>query len=429
MIKAYKARLAAVGRPFINLMLSDTLTLLSMMVGQVALPWWIAHEGGARDLALYSVTTAIVTFVAMPLLSPFGDRYQKRSLIMVGLLAYALDAVAVATLASAHRYQIHLIILLETGGVIANSLIMPAMSSIATELVRADKLTGALGLQKSAQSAGRLIGPVLSGAALAMFNTATALWLHAALLLLSVFWAARIPLLSMENKAKPQPDVHWLRELLAGFRANWAIPLERGWLSVNFAAWLFAAPAIGMLVPLKIKRLGLSGAWLGACEASLSLGMLLGAVGCSGWVIARCGRFLTRVGGGVVMGLGLAMVGLSSYPYLLVLAFCLCGIANSCIVLVGMTHRMLARPDAFRSRMTAASISVTQIAGSAGPALAGMALLHFSLDTVYCSFGVLSALCACLFFTIPGFRAFMTLDHDAVNNWYGRNFPNAFRER
>ena len=44
-------RFAALGAPFRWLLASDALTLLALMVGQVALPWWIASAGGARDLA------------------------------------------------------------------------------------------------------------------------------------------------------------------------------------------------------------------------------------------------------------------------------------------------------------------------------------------------------------------------------------------
>lgn len=86
----FHARLAEwnrLGRPFRLLLASDTLMLLSMMVGHVAVPWWIAHEGGAGHLALYASLLAAVSFFALPLLSPLGDRVSKRVLITVGLAA------------------------------------------------------------------------------------------------------------------------------------------------------------------------------------------------------------------------------------------------------------------------------------------------------------------------------------------------------
>ena len=38
-------------------------------------------------------------------------------------------------------------------------------------------------------------------------------------------------------------------------------------------------PCVTLLVPLKVQSLGLSAAWLGWCEAGLSLGMLVGSLG------------------------------------------------------------------------------------------------------------------------------------------------------
>jgi hypothetical protein len=46
--------------------------------------------------------------------------------------------------------------------------------------------------------------------------------------------------------------------------------------------------------------------------------------------------------------------------------------------------------------------------------------------TVYVVFGLLSAASALGFFLIPGFRAFMGLEHDEVDNFYAKAFPQAF---
>jgi MFS family permease len=87
---------------------------------------------------------------------------------------------------------------------------------------------------------------------------------------------------------------------------------------------------------------------------------------------------------------------------------------------------MLARPLAFRARMSAAAIMTTQVSMTLGPGIAGMALVHWSVRTVYVVFGLLSAASALGFFLVPGFRAFMALEHDEVDNWYGKTYPKVF---
>jgi len=213
---------------------------------------------------------------------------------------------------------------------------------------------------------------------------------------------------------------------MAGMSANWRIPLERGWILANFLSWIFLFPAFTMLVPLKVHSLGLSGLWLGLCEAGLSLGMLAGSLGGSAWLIARFGRYATRIGAAIVQGIALAAAGATASGPSLVAAFVIAGAMNSAMVLAGMTHRMLARPQAYRARMVAGALTTTHLAGMIGPALAGAAVLHASVGTVYTAFGLAGAAAALSLTAVPGFRAFMALDHEAVDNFYGRHFPGAF---
>jgi MFS family permease len=285
-------------------------------------------------------------------------------------------------------------------------------------------LARALGLQQSAQASGRLVGPAIGGALLGAAGTAAAMWLNVALMVGAVFTARRLPVGAVPA-AKRRP---WREELVAGMRANWRIPIERGWMFVNFSSWIFLMPCFTMLVPLKVQSLGLTGTWLGLCEAGLALGMLLGSLGGSSWMVQRFGRFHTRVGAAAVQGVALGLAGATHSGPWLVACFIVAGLMNAAMVLVGMTHRMLARPQAFRARMVAGSVATTNIAGMLGPAFAGVALLHLPVAAVFVAFGLTGAFCALGLGLVPGFRAFMALDHEQVDNFYGRHFPRAFSE-
>ncbi|WP_269533436.1 MFS transporter [Chitinimonas sp. BJYL2] len=422
---ALAERLQQVGRPFSKLLLSDTLTVLALMVGQVALPWWIVQQGGAADLAQYAIVTGLSACIAMPLLSPLGDRYPKNRLIMAGLLVMSLAAVLTTLLSAYGHYQLMLIMLAGVMQMIALAIITPAINSISTELVAAEHLSTAMGLQKSAQSLGRLLGPALAGISLAITSIPWTLALHGVLLLVAAQQAMRIPALAVEAQ-HGYSLLRWRIDLWAGLRASWQIPLERYWTLTNFASWIFLGPAIGMLVPIKVHAMGLSGTWLASCEAALSAGMLLGAFGATDRLASHFSRFHLRVGAGVSQGLALALAGLAQEAWLLLPAFFLCGLANSVLILSGMTHRMLARPQAFRGRMSAVAIMSGQIAGSIGPALAGLALTHYAVSMVYMSFGLIGAAIATSLALVPGFKHFMALGHDEVSDWYGRHHPAAF---
>ncbi|MQQ99886.1 MFS transporter [Glaciimonas sp. GS1] len=409
------------------------------MVGYVALPWWIATEGGARDLALYGIVISAATIITMPLLSPFGDRYAKRSQIVFGLAALTCGALLVALAATLWHYSLPFLIATGLLTVIAYAFIMPSSINIAAELVPSEHLSDALSLQKTAQAMGRIAGPALAGGVLALGGTKATFWLSFILLISAALLATRIPTHSNEHEDKHSAVAtagktigaigamaHWWQELRVGLHAKWTIPMDRGWTLVNFISWIFLGPAFTMLVPLKIKSLGLSGGWLGACEAALSIGMLFGALWISNALAHRFGRYRVRVAIAMAEGLALAVVGYASSPWLLVMAFLCAGIANATFVLVGQTHRTLAVPKNFRVRMTAVNIMTTNIAGTLGPAIAGIALLHWHLNTVYITFGVLAALSAGAFMFVPRVREFLELEHHEVKDWYGHQYPEIF---
>ena len=412
------------GTSFRWLLWSDALTLLSMMVGQVALPWWIAQSGGAHDLAVYGVLVSAMSFVALPLLSPFADRHPKRSLMVVGLLGFGVATSAMAAFAALSHYRLEVVIAIEALTVLAGALVMPATNSIVTELVPAAGLSQALGLQQTAQASGRLVGPALAGAVLAAVGTAPTLALGASLLFAAALLATRLPRPDRGTAAKPRG--RWADEVRVGLRVNWAIPIERGWVICNFIGAVFMVPCVAMLAPLKVQSLGLSAAWLGWCEAGLSLGLLVGSLGPAAWWTRASGRFGARVGGSALMGLALALAGLTGDARVLVGCFAIVGVGAATTTLVGKTHRMLARPLAYRARMSAAAIMTVQVSQTLGPALAGIALIHWSVRTVYVLFGLLSAVSALGFFLVPGFRAFMAMEHDEVDGWYGKRYPAAF---
>jgi MFS family permease len=404
------------------LLLSDALTLLAMMVGQVALPWWVATAGGARDLATYSVVTSAFAVLAMPIMSPVGDRIAKRRLISTALLALALASASVATLSTAGAYDLQTIAMIGLVPALAMAALTPAVSSFVTELVEPARLAHAFSLQQSAQATGRFIGPALGGLLLGMAGISPSLWLGSMLLLCAAWTARQLP----AGVTPPQTRRSWREDLAAGMTANWRVPIERGWITVNFASWIFLFPAFTMLVPVKIQSMGLSGTWFGLCEAGLSIGMLLGALGCSAWCVARVGRYRARVGAAVLQGVALACAGATDTGPCLVACFVAAGFLEATIALVGQTHRMLARPQAYRARMVAGAVMTTYVAGSIGPALAGAALLHFDVREVFMAFGMLGAVAAFCLVAVPGVRAFMALDHESVADYYRRHFPEAF---
>ncbi|UJH78492.1 MFS transporter (plasmid) [Burkholderia cenocepacia] len=409
------------------MLVSEVLTTLAQMIGLIAIPWWIAQKGGAQDLVTYGIAVAVVTFISQPLIAPLSERYAKRSQLIWGIAAMAITGVLFGAVATIDGYAIKVVVVVSLAAVVANAFVGGASAAITPELVPPAKLPEALALRKRAASAGRLIGPLVGGGLLATIGTAGTFCVYFSLLALSTLILRKLPPPAIEESSSTTAGVaRWWTEFRAGMKAKWAVPLERGWTLVNFLVWIFIGPAFNLFVPLKVSSLGLSSAWMGACEASISVGMLLGSFGISGYLVQHFGRYRVRVCAAVSEGLILSIIGTAHEPWLLILVFGCAGFANTVMVLVGSTHRTLAIPKEFRVRMTSVNGMSTQVASALGPAIAGIALSHWALPKVYTGFCLLASLMAVGFVLIPRSREFFGLDHDQVVDWYRREYPDGF---
>jgi len=409
-----------------QLLLVDFLVRLAELVALVVLPWWIARHGSASGLAAYGVVLAIGTFATLPVVAPFGDRICKARQIRWGLACMAAVAATQLVLSLAGVFALAALMALALVQVLAAAFVDPARDTLLTELVAPEHLPAAIRQRKTTQALSGILGPLLAGAALGWVGISGALGLELALLGMAALVALCLPRRSAT--ARPHGGVAtWWQELREGLAAKWRMPMERGWTLVNFVVWIFQGPAVGMLIPLKVQSLGLTGAWLGLCLGALSGGALMGSLFGSAWLVERLGRYRVRVGLGVLEGLTLATVGWATSPAWLLVGLAAAGFCNASMSLVGATHRALAVPQAYRVRMFAASSMSTQVAGALGPALVGVALAHHGVSAVYTVWGLLMAACVLGFLAVPRLKEFLTLDHAQATDWYRRQYPSVFR--
>ncbi|VEB40147.1 enterobactin exporter EntS [Chromobacterium violaceum] len=270
------------------LMLSDALSGLAMGAGYVSISWWVVSMGGARDMAWFSTLTALVMLIALPLTAPLGDRFPKNRVIAGGILLAMLSGLALAAMAWFRFYSLAWVVASESMAMFAWAIVFPSMMSIAAELVPAARLTDALSLQKSSQSVGNLVGPVVGGSLMAFMPAWLALGAYAILLAVAAAGALRIRM--------PPRDLASLREesfvdqVRSGLRVRWRIPLERSWALWGLLVMTAYFPMVITLLPIKLHQLGLPAIWLGACEAAASGGLLVGSL----WLTHRLLQYCSR---------------------------------------------------------------------------------------------------------------------------------------
>ncbi len=409
-----------------NFLLVDAGVQLASLSAWVVLPWWISSRAGAAALAIYGSAVAATTLLAAPLVAPLGDRVCKTRQMQWSLAVLLAVGAAMAWLAASLGFNLAVLLVLAMVQVVAGTVADQARANMVQELVAPDTLPKAIRLRKTSQSLSGMLGPVLAGLALGVAGIAGAWFVYVVLLAVTLLFALRLPVLEAAT-TPPAGLRHWWQALQSGFAAKWCMPMERGWTAVNFLVWIFQGPAVGMLIPIKVLSLGLTGAWLGYALSALSFGVLWGSVWGSDALVRHLGRYRVRLGLGVCEGLALTLVGCATSAQWMLIALTLAGFCNASLALVGATHRALAIPQHYRVRLFAASSMSTQIAGTIGPALAGLALAQWSIHAVYVAFGLLMSTSVLGFLWVPRLREFLTLGHHEVVDWYGHQYPNIFR--
>lgn len=407
-----------------RLLLSELFGLLAASGAQAGIAWWIASGGGAADMVRYGSGAAVMALLAAPLLSPWGDRVPKARLIRGARLVLVLDALALALLAQAGAYHLAWLCLCSLLSIAAGALLQPVEASILPELVPAADLPAAIRLRRGAQALGGLVGPALAGAALAAGGLRWAMAMNLLLFTLAagVAWRVGVPPFPAARRTR----AGWTDDLWAGLRAKWGVVLDRWWTLVGALMMVCLLPATGLMVPLQVQALGLSPAWFGAFCAALPLGVLAGAAGLAPALVAWRGRVGALAAAIVAMALAMAGIGLCRWAPGVLALFVLLGLCLSVTQLVGQTHRMLAMPEAFRARMTAANLAIAHGAAALAPLVAGALLARLPVGTVYLLLAGAFAASGLLLLAVPGLRVFLQQDHDSVRGWYTRHYPRAF---
>lgn len=410
-----------------KLLLGEMAGLLATASTQTTLVWWIASFGGATELARYGAITAICAMVALPLLSPLGDRWPKHRVVQCARGVLLIEALALAMLAGMAVYSGPLLCFCGVVSALAGAALLPAQASMLAELVDAGRLPEAIRLRRGAQALGGLLGPAMSGALLALDGVAGAM---IGVLLLALIAAGAAMRLEQPHSAPAiAAPAAWLGDVGAGLRAKWGVPIDRWWTLTGALMMVFFLPATGLLLPLRLQALDLSGGWLGACHAGLSLGVMAGVAGLADALIRGLGRVRAIAAAIGVCAGAMAAVGACDHPLALVTCFALMGLCMSVTQLVGQTHRTLAIPAHFRSRMAAAQLTLAHLAATVAPAAAGMLLTQCRVDTVYLWMALGFIASGALLLAVPELGTFLRLDHEQVRNWYGRRYPRAFAPR
>ena len=324
------------------------------------------------DLGIVGLVQFLPSLALVLVTGSVADHFNRRAILAVCLIAEAACVVGLLFLALNGARTVWPIFLILLAFGVARAFMGPAVQSLLPNVVTTEELPTAIAWNSSAWQVATIVGPVAGGllygiSATAAFGTAGCL-LILALGLSTLIVTVRIQ--------EPRERASW-STVVAGFDYVWRKKILLGAISLDlFAVLLGGAVA---LMPVYARDILDVGPW--------GLGMLRSGPGVGAIAMAAClGLRPIRDNAGMIMfmsvgafGFFTIVFGISTTPWLSILALVLMGAADMVSVYVRETLIQLATPDEVRGRVNAVNMVFVGASNELGEFRAGLSAAAFGV--------------------------------------------------
>ncbi|ECA4546644.1 MFS transporter, partial [Salmonella enterica subsp. enterica serovar Typhimurium] len=277
--------------------------MLSSMLGPLAQAFHTTTSGAAWLISSYAFSYAI----AAPLLGYFSDRMQRRKLLLLALVLFAVDTLAIVIAPT-----LEIAVVLRVIGGIASAIIIPTTFALVAEVVAPQRQAGAMGQVMLGMTLGIAAGPALAGLLSDFFGWAAPfLMVSCGCVLVFLMARQRLPV----QAVAPRAEGHAL-----GWCRQWSIlrPLiaKGAWNGTGVAGLLLSGEVLR-------QRYGFSTAQIGVSIAAFGVGLAVGNLA-AGYLR----RYLKRDEDMLLLVLALLVLSMSTFmllPLPLPVALCCLG--------------------------------------------------------------------------------------------------------
>lgn len=316
-----------------------------------------------------------------------ADSFKRTRILFITQSSAALIALSLGLFTQFGNITIWHIYALTALQAIAVAFDGPARQALVPNLVPAKDLPNAFSMTSLAFQTGAILGPALSGFAIAFGGQEVVYYINA-----GSFLAVIVALLligDIPQKASARAKAVSWESIREGILFIWNKPIILSTMLLDFIATFFAsANTLMPIVAVDILKVGvLEYGWLSAAQ---SVGAVLAAL-----VVSQV-RELRRqgpifLGAVVVFGAATILFGLSSSFVLAWSALAVIGAADSVSTIIRNTIRQLQTPDHIRGRMTSVNMIFFQGGPQLGELEAGIVAQLFGA-----SFAIVSGRIACI---------------------------------
>lgn len=393
-------------RSFALLWIGQTVSRIGDFLYQITLAWWVLEKTGS---AAVMGTVLVAGFVPMVLFLLLGgalvDRLNRPRLMLASDLARGALMVVVGILATRDSLSVPLLIVANVCFGFVDAFFGPAYLASVPDLVPEKDLPSANAISSMSMQIGRIVGPPLGAAIIAMGGTSTAFFINGA-----SFFVSAAFLLPLARLAAPHREPSARQSLVDDMKEGIAFVRGVPWLLIGIAVFAWVNIALSgpysVSIPFLVREVrGWDVGALGLLYAVFPVGYVLGGL----WLGSRTRlrrRSLLMYGGSIVAGLMLAAFALP-LPFAVLAGAAL--INGAALEINNLTWNTTMQQIVPRDRLGRVA-SIDQIGSFAliplGFALAGWATDLLGPAAVLAIGGISTAVLSLAVLAIPAIRRF-----------------------
>jgi predicted MFS family arabinose efflux permease len=322
----------------------------------VALVVYANEHGGAKSVSAILVIRWVASALTAPWLAYFADRYPRERVMLVADLS---RVAAMAGMAAAAFTGASPVIIFVLAGfmAVASKTFRPAQAALLPLLAESpEELTAANATSTAIESVGTFVGPALGGLLLAAASVGWVFVADALTLVWSALFVIQLHSRPVVAQA-PAERKSTFREVVAGFSTLAAERDARLIVFLYFCQTIVAGALRVLIVVTALDLLDIGNSGLGFLNAAMGVGGILGVVLAFALIGRR--RLASDFGFGLVLiGAGLALIGV--WPTVLgaIILVAVFGIGNTLVDVSGVTLLQRAVRDEVLGRVFGALQSI-----------------------------------------------------------------------
>jgi MFS family permease len=300
----------------------------------IALGVFAYEAGGATAVGLVALLRFLPSAVVAPFAAVLADRYPRQRVMLAAdaIRAAALAGAAAVALAGGPAPVVYALAALVA---VVSTAFQPAQAALIPTLARdPGELTAANVASSTIESVGSFVGPALGGLLLAVTSPGVVFAATAGAFVWSALNVARIAATPPARGEAAEEALH--REVLAGFRAIFAVPSLRLVVGLYSAQTLVAGALNVLVIVAAIELLDLGRSGPGLLNSAVGIGGLFGAAVALGLVGLR-GLGTAFAFGLVLWGVPLVLFGAWPSTAAALLFLGVLGIGNTLVDVSGLT--------------------------------------------------------------------------------------------